>query len=176
MEKYAEVAQSFLGIDPAGGSKDDAVLHAHGLDLMKDKAYTAVAYGALGSIAALALEDDLTAPAAGKIRVRAVHTAKDVPSVDIWLIADTPAKLYAGVPFGAAGDYLPELDADTPMTLGFDILDDMGVGDGDPDVLFDLPGLPAGTIATIFAVSDDSGVFLYALFADSTTARIDPRM
>ncbi len=156
-------------IAPKGGTKDDAVLSVSGLALAEDKAYTVVAYDALASLKALALEDDLSPVMTGKIRVRAIHTAKDVGEVDIWNIPamGDPSPLYENVPFGAAGDY-KELPVGA-YTLGFDL-----DNDASPDVIFAIPELPSGTIANVFAVSDTSGVFLFAQLADGTTVRLDP--
>jgi hypothetical protein len=43
-------------------------------------------------------------------------------------------------------------------------------------VLFDLPALPAGTVANVFAVNDTAGnVFLLAQLQTGDVARIDPR-
>jgi hypothetical protein len=130
-----------------------------------------VAFGNLASIQALALMDDETNLAAGSIRVRAIHAAPGVGEVDIWNIPSTgsPSALYENVPFGVAGGYL-DLPAGA-YTLGFDVDDDAS-----PDVLFDLPALPAGTVANVFAVNDTAGnVFLLAQLQTGDVARIDPR-
>ena len=157
-------------VAPKGGSSADAVLNVAGVALAADKAYTVAAFGPLASIQAIALEDDLSAVPDGTIRVRAIHTAKDVGEVDIWNLpaAGDPSPLYENVPFGAAGAYL-ELPVGA-YTLGFDVDDD-----ANPDVIFSIPELPAGTIANVFALSDDSGVFLLGQLADGTTVRLDPQ-
>jgi hypothetical protein len=55
-------------------------------------------------------------------------------------------------------------------SVGFDV-----DNDATPDVAFDLPALPAGTVANVFAVSEGSTVFLIAQLQDGTVARIDAR-
>ncbi|MDX9723462.1 MAG: DUF4397 domain-containing protein [Myxococcota bacterium] len=151
-----------------GAAIETAVLSIEELELMADKKYTAVALGKLASISALALEDAAVSEP-GQIKVRAIHAADGVGAVDIWnlpLIGE-PGILYENVPFGAAGGYL-----DLPpgaYTLGIDANDD-----ANPDFVFELPALEAGTVASVFAVLDDQGVLtLRALLENSDVAVID---
>jgi hypothetical protein len=156
-------------IAPANTSASDSVLNIDGLELMKDKNYTAVAYDGLDNIQALALVDDYDGLDADNIRVRAVHTAALVGQVDIWALFDSadPVLLYENVDFGVAGNSL-DLAADA-YTLGFDVNDDAV-----PDAIFSLPSLSAGTVANLFAVNDtDDSLFLLAQFGDGSLARID---
>ncbi len=169
----------FVSVDPgtytvavaaSGSPASSAVLTVPDLSLEGEVRYTAVAYDRVSSIKALALVDDLSPVPAGSLRVRAVHTASGVGQVDIWNVptGGTPAPLYPDFDFGEVGDYLT-LPAGA-YRLGIDV-----DNDASPDLLFNLPALPAGTVANVFAVSDASGgVFLLAQFADGTTARIDP--
>lgn len=155
-------------IAASGSNAAEAVLEVNGLELEAGGFYTAVAYDELESISALALVEDFSEPAAGNIRVRAIHTAAGVGEVDIWNVTDpeNPAPLYENVGFGVAGEA-----ADLPAgayAIGFDV-----DADAVPDLTFELPELAAGSIANLFAVNDGS-VFLLAQFADGTTARIDP--
>ena len=131
-----------------------------------------MAYDDAASIKALALMDDCSGVADGDIRVRAIHTAVGVDQVDIWEVSDpmNPLPLYVDFDFGQVGQYL-DLPA-ASYTLGFDVN-----GDADPDVVFELPSLTAGSVANVFAATDDMGaVFLLAQFADGSTARIDPTL
>jgi hypothetical protein len=168
---YLEVDEGTysFNVSAAGSSAMDSVLDIENITLSGDKYYTAVAYDALGSIKALALEDDFTGLDNDKIRVRAIHTASGVGQVDIWNIPTTgdPSPLYENVDFGVVGDSF-DLPAGA-YTLGFDI-----DNDATPDVIFKLPALSGGTFANVFAVSDSDGnVFLNAQFRDGSTARID---
>ena len=79
--------------------------------LTRDFAYTVIATNLLASIEPLVLVDDLTAPAAGNIKLRLVHGAPNVGQVDIYitapgadLAAATPT--LTAVPFKGASDYL----------------------------------------------------------------------
>ena len=47
--------------------------------------------------------------------------------------------------------------------------------DASPDLVFDLPELPADLFVNLYAVNDNSGnVFLLAQLPDGATVRIDP--
>jgi hypothetical protein len=159
-----------FNIAPAGSSADASVLDIDGLMLEAGRSYTAVAFDDVANLQALALEEDLSPPPSGDIRVRAIHVASGVGEVDIWNIPEdgSPAPLYTDVGFGAVGEYL-ELPA-APYTVGFDVDEDAV-----PDLVFEIPELPAGTIANLFAVNDGS-VHLLAQLADDTVVRIDPMM
>ncbi len=157
-------------VAPAGTSAGDSVLSIEGLALAEGASYTAVAFDTLDNgIKALALMDEVDGLMDGEIRVRPIHAASAVGQVDIWNVPEMgdPAPLYTDVDFGAVGDYI-DLPAGA-YTLGIDVDDDMT-----PDLLFDIPALPAGTVANIFAISDDTGAFLLAQLQDSSVVRIDP--
>jgi hypothetical protein len=156
-----------FNVAPAGTSVDASVLDINGIALDMGKSYTAAAFGEVANITAIAIEDDFEDIADGNIRVRAIHAADGVGQVDIWNITDpaNPSPMYTDVDFGAAGDAI-----DVPAaayTIGFDVDDDAV-----PDVTFDLPSLPAGESANIFAVND-GGVALVAQLKDGTMARIE---
>lgn len=116
------------------------------------------------------LEDSYAGIAAGDIRVRAVHTAVGVGDVDVWAMAPDGSwtRLEDDLAFGTAGSY-----ADVPAgayAVGFDVNED-----GIPDATFDLPGLVSGTVANVFAATDEGGsLFLLAQLRDGNTVRIDP--
>lgn len=75
------------------------------------RAYTVLATGAASSIAPLVLEDDLTDPAAGNIKLRLVHASPTAGNVDIY-VTSTDASIaalqptVANVPFRGASAYL----------------------------------------------------------------------
>lgn len=148
----------------------DPALEINDFAMAADTYYTAAAINEAVEI--LPLVDDYSDLAEGNIRVRAIHAAAAVGEVDIWLIpdGDDPTPLWENVPFKGVGEYL-----DVPavaLTIGFDVDDD-----ATPDVIFDIPALTAGTVANVFAVSDDEdNVFLAAQLGDEagTVVRIDP--
>ena len=158
-----------FAVAPNGGMVGDSVLDINDITLSKDTFYTAVAFGMLNNISALALVDDYSALEPGLIRVRAIHTADGVGEVDIWNIpeAGNPGALYEDVGYGMVGNYL-ELP-EGAYTIGFDVNNDAS-----PDLTFRLPALPAGTVANVFAIKDDSGVYLIAQLQDGTIATISP--
>jgi len=155
---------------PTGGDIGDSVLNVPDLMLESGKSYTAVAYGMVSNIAALALEDDLSSPGAETIRVRAIHAADGIGEVDIWNIPaeGDPAIIYEDVAYGDVGGYL-ELPAGSYM-LGFDVDDDAS-----PDLVFETGALPEGLVANLFAVKDGEEVFILAQLSDGTILRIDPK-
>jgi hypothetical protein len=159
-----------VAIAPANTSLGSAVLTVNDVDLSPNKSYTAVAFSPVASIDALLLEDNLSTPAAGQIRVRAIHTASAVGQVDIWNVpaVGAPTPLYQDVDFGDAGGYLTVPAG--AYTLGVDV-----DNDATPDLTFTTPSLAAGTVANIFAVSNSGGsVYLLAQLQNSQIVRIDP--
>jgi hypothetical protein len=117
--------------------------------------YTVLATGPVAAIAPLVLEDDLTNPAAGNIKLRLVHASPTAGTVDIYVTAPgddlaTATPTLAGVPFRAASDYL-EVPAGTyrvRVTPG-----------GTKTVAIDVNGvtLTAGQIRTAVAVDAPGG-------------------
>ena len=49
--------------------------------------YTVIASGLVAAIEPIVLEDDNSAPAAGNVKVRAIHGAPSAPAVDIYVTA-----------------------------------------------------------------------------------------
>ena len=75
------------------------------------RAYTVLATGPVASIAPLVLEDDLTNPASGNVRLRLVHASPTAGNVDIYVTAptanlDTTTPTLSNVAFRAASSYL----------------------------------------------------------------------
>ena len=80
-------------------------------DLAAGRAYTVLATGRVASLAPLVLQDDLTAPASGNVRLRLVHAAPSAGNVDIYVTAPTAdlataTPTLANVAFRAASAYL----------------------------------------------------------------------
>jgi Domain of unknown function (DUF4397) len=80
-------------------------------DLAEGSDYTVIASGLAEAIEPIVLEDDNTAPAAGNVRVRAIHGAPSAPAVDIYVTAPgidlaTETPVLANVEFGQVADYL----------------------------------------------------------------------
>jgi hypothetical protein len=97
-----------LRVRATGGTA--AVIDADA-SLAAGEAYTVLATGRVASIAPLVLEDDLTAPGAGNIRLRLVHASPTAGNVDIYVTAPgadlaATAPTLANVPFRAASPYL----------------------------------------------------------------------
>ncbi len=122
-------------------------------NLMDGQDYTvyATGNGSLQPLELVALADDNTAPAAGNIKVRIVHTAPFGPTPESTEVSVRTAggDLVAGpgVPYGAATGYL-ELPADT-----YDLK--VASNNGQVNLIDPLPvPLSEGAIVTLFAVGD----------------------
>jgi len=139
------------GADPTG----TPAFSIPSLNYAADASYTAVAYESGASFAALRLDEPAIEPAAGNIRVRAIHIANGVGQVDIWNITDpaAPAPLIVDFNFGTASEFL-EIPAQA-YTLGLDV-----DNDASPDLTFSIPALPAGTVANLYAIVGVDGPFL----------------
>jgi len=139
------------------GPTGDAALAIPSLSYAADAAYTLVAYDNAGAIAPLRLDESTATIGAGNIRVRAIHAAGILPEVDIWNVTDAanPSVLFENLAFGAATAQV-EIPA-AAYVLGIDLNND-----ATPDVTFDVPALPAGTSANIFAIVDAAGPHLVA--------------
>lgn len=139
------------------GPTGDAALAIPSLSYAADAAYTLVAYDDEGSIAPLRLDESTATIGAGNIRVRAIHAAGILPEVDIWNVTDAanPALLFENLAFGTATAQV-EIPA-AAYALGIDLNND-----ATPDVIIDVPALPAGTSANLFAIADADGPHLVA--------------
>jgi hypothetical protein len=143
----------YLPVD--SGSREIQVAAAGGgatviretLALDPDKNYTIFAANLLSSIEPLVLEDDLTAPAAGKAHVRFVHLSPDAPAVDIAAVG--VGTVFNNQAFKDATPFTP-VDAGT---LDLQVLADLDQGGTRDDVALTVNGvqLQAGKIYTIFA-------------------------
>jgi hypothetical protein len=112
------------------------------LNFVKDKAYSVFAVNSVASIEPLVLEDNLAAPAAGKVHVRFIHLSPDAPAVDITLADGT-------VVFGNVS--FKEFTAFTPLDGGSYNLQVRLAGTS--TVVLDLGSvtLPTGKILTVYA-------------------------
>ena len=86
--------------------------------------YTVIASGLVAAIEPMVLEDDNSAPAAGNVKVRAIHGAPSAPAVDIYVTAPdadlaTEIPALGDVEFGDVADYVeaPAGDYQVRVTL-----------------------------------------------------------
>jgi hypothetical protein len=149
---FASVSSGTVDLDIAlATAPSSPLLSVTNLNLAPSSFTTAVAFGRASDLRALAINEDRTPPAAGDIRVRAIHTAVGIGTVDVYAVtADGNVELYDNLAFGAVGDVL-EIPAGA-YTIGLDL-----DKDATPDLVFTLPHLAAGTIANLFAVTDAQG-------------------
>jgi hypothetical protein len=118
--------------------------------------YSVFASGAVASLAALVVPDDLTGPATGKAHVRFIHLSPDAPAVDVAV---------TGGPVLFAGRAFREYTAFVPVDAGSYDLEVRPAGS--TTVVLPLPGitLAAGKIYTVFARGFVSGSGAQALGA-----------
>jgi LPXTG-motif cell wall-anchored protein len=140
---YAALAagEHKLQVVPAGQTSPAVISTT--LTLADNKDYTVIALGKLANIAPLVLEDNNSAPAAGKAHVRFVHASPDAPAVDIAVKGGLV--VFKNVAFKGVGDYTP-VDAGT-----YDLQVRLA---GTDTVALDVPGvkLADGGVYTIFAM------------------------
>jgi len=122
-----------------------------------DMNYSIFAIDELSDIRALVLQDDLSAPAAGKAHVRFAHLSPDAPAVDITLTDGTV--IFGNVAFGEHVDF-------TPLDAGMYDLQVRVAGTN--TVALELPGivLEDGKIYTVFAKGFLNGEGSQALGAE----------
>jgi hypothetical protein len=130
-------------VSPTGQPASAAVIDATAT-IEAGKAYTIAATGEVANIQPTIVVDDLTAPAAGKAKVKVYHFSPDAPAVDVKLKGG--ATLITNLAFPSGSDYL-EVDAgsyDLEVTPN-----------GDSTVVIDLAGtaLEAGKIYSVFATN-----------------------
>ena len=88
------------GATPGAG----AAIVSGSVDLAGGQAHSLVVVGQPGNIETLPLTDDITAPPAGKAKVRFVHVSPDTPAVDV-SVAGRPSPLFTNVAYKNASDY-----------------------------------------------------------------------
>lgn len=140
------------------------------ISLRGGKRYTAVALDRVARLSGIVIED-AAAPSGQFIAVRAVHAAPSVGTVDLFALqADGSfAKVADDVNFSNVTPPL-QLASDTRHTIGVDVN-----ADANPDLWFEVPGLPAGSVANVFVTQNAMNeVFMLALLGDGTAVRIDP--
>lgn len=113
------------------------------LTFEKDKNYSVFAVDSVSKISAIALEDDLTSPAAGKAHVRFVHLSPNAPAVDV-AVASSGAVVFGDVAF-------KEATAFTPLDAGTYLLDVRVAGTTTVALVLPAITLQAGKIYTVFA-------------------------
>jgi len=131
------------------------------IELASGEIATLVAYGNVAEFAALRLDDDLSAPMDGMVRLRVIHTAmgESVATVDV-LSLGTDGMYGDVVPNFMYGDVAGPLDmiGDVPVQFALDAnQDDLA------DFAFAAPALPSGAIIDAFATIDADGVSLTGL-------------
>jgi hypothetical protein len=154
-------------VAPTGTSADDAVLVFEDVEVTTALKLTAGAYNEVASLEGFALVDDSEGLADTDLRVTVIHAAPAVGSVDIWEISGEPMQLLNDVPFGASAT-LPDLPSQA-YVIGVDVDED-----GVPDLSWDIPALPGGTQANLYAANQGADVFLIAQLAEGETIRLDP--
>ncbi|MCY0989217.1 DUF4397 domain-containing protein [Nannocystis sp. ILAH1] len=166
---YASISVPAGKIDiTTDGTVATSVLSAD-LTFEEGASYTAAAIGRVADLTALVFKDDRDGLADDEIRVRAIHGAPDVGPVDVYQVAadGSATSILSDLDFGDAADPL-----DLPpgaYTLGVDVNDD-----AKPDLYFELPELPGGTLANVYVTQEDGGQpFVLAQLDGATTARID---
>lgn len=138
---YLEVNSGRRNIKVNASGTSTTVINAD-LDLVEGRNYSVFAANTLTSIEAVVLEDNLTAPAAGKAHVRVVHLSPDAPAVNIG-VQGLATNLFTNLAFKSGTAFTP-VDAGT-YTLEVKLASNNAV------VLTVPATLTAGKIYTVFA-------------------------
>jgi len=128
------------------------------LVLEKDENYSVFAVDSVSKISAIALLDDLTAPASGKAHVRFVHLSPNAPAVDV-AVASSGAVVFGDIVF-------KEATAFTPLDAGTYNLDVRVAGTSTVALVLPAITLQTGKIYTIFAKGFLGGSGTQALGAE----------
>jgi hypothetical protein len=128
------------------------------LPLTTDMSYSVFAVDSVSKISAVVLNDDLTAPAAGKAHVRFVHLSPNAPAVDI-AVASSGAVVFGNKAF-------KESTAFTPLDAGTYNLDVRVAGTKTVALVLPAITLEAGKIYTVFAKGFLGGTGAQALGAE----------
>jgi len=107
---YLDVAAGTRNLKVNAAGTGTSVIDAD-VTLVDRTGYTVIASGLVAEIAAIVLEDDASAPAAGTVRIRAIHGAPSAPAVDIYVTAPgadlaSATPVLTDVAFGDAADYM----------------------------------------------------------------------
>lgn len=165
-----EAGRGDVQISATGSGAGAAVATVKDTLLDADRSYTAFAFGKLAAIQASIVENDKQGLATGNVRVRVIHTADGVGTVDVFAVPETGAAepLITDLRYGTAAEPV-DLPAEA-FVVGLDL-----DNDAIPDLQFGVPALEKGTVVNVFAVLDQAGApFLLAQLDGATTARIDP--
>ena len=128
------------------------------LPLEKDFNYSVFAIDSVSKISAIAFEDDLTSPAAGKAHVRFIHLSPNAPAVDV-AVASSGDVVFGDVSF-------KEGTAFSPLDAGTYNLDVRVAGTGTVALVLPAITLEAGKIYTVFAKGFLGGTGTQALVAE----------
>jgi len=107
---YLDVAAGTRNLKVNAAGTGTSVIDAD-VTLVDRTGYTVIASGLVAEIAPIVLEDDASAPAAGTVRIRAIHGAPSAPAVDIYVTAPgadlaSATPVLTDVAFGDAADYM----------------------------------------------------------------------
>lgn len=152
---YLEVLAGTRNIKVNPSMSSTSVINAD-VTFMSDSYYSIFAVNEVANIEPLVLEDDLTAPAAGKAHVRFIHLSPDAPAVDITLTDGT-------VVFGNIS--FKEFTAFTPLNFGGYDLEVRIAGTSQVVLSLGTINLEDGNIYTVFAKGFVSGSGAQALGA-----------
>lgn len=157
-----------IEVAAAGAGAEAAVATLGDVRVEADRDYTAFAFGKLEGVQVSIVEDSVQGLASGHVRVRVVHTGAGVGTVDVYAIGGdgAPDLIAENLRYGSAAEPV-DLPTDA-FIAGLDVDDD-----GNPDLLYAIPSLPAGVAVNVFATVDDAGAaFLLAQLPDGNV-RID---
>jgi hypothetical protein len=141
-----------VAIAPAGLGIDSAVLTLGEQRLEDGKSYTAFAFGDLASLQLSLIEDGTQGLASNQVRVRVIHTAFGVGNVNVYVEPEDGAQQTIVTDLRYGNSTSPVDIAPEAFVAGIDV-----DGDGESDLLYDIPALEPGTSVNVFASRSVNG-------------------
>jgi hypothetical protein len=141
------------------------------MDLLPGARYTVAAFGNFDGIEGLTLvEPTAEGNEPGTFRVRTIHTAPALGQIDVWDLTDlgNPILLDQNISYGDVGE-LVSLATGASYVIGLD-----ANGDDAAEAYFQLPDMPEGEVANLFATSQGPDtVSLFSLLSSGDVITVE---
>jgi Domain of unknown function (DUF4397) len=111
-----EAGSYAVAMRPAGAPESQQPVISTTIQVAAGAAYTVAGMGRKADLKLVSLQDDLSTPAKGQIKMRVINAAMGVPTVDAVEVDDQ--KLAQGLRFGESAPYAPVAAGDATVRVG----------------------------------------------------------